>query len=312
MLFFVTFCLIGFITLGIRNQHPVSNTILPRDSSDFLRPAVHQAVLSEARLTENVLVSDFAVRKESTVGRPQVPKVISFDSGLFWSNEICDCPRAEDKASPSPSFWGHGERFAKRVIGKPCVYPTRQVVGRSLSKVLEDNSDAGDFWPGKVQYGGVNRNVGSQFSLCGIAQKFGLPSHNINRVLHYATLKRHLPHLCLDEVQSAYGSDNTSKSDKEEGYVWGIFSSKQTCEIAMRLIFGPLAFYGGVIWLYRALSCVRRWRRRVQIGLSCILIASGLGAFLLPVYWQDASKKYDERQSFQHNYKIVQQKLFTS
>ncbi len=312
MLVFVTFCSVGFITLYIRDQHPVSNTIRLRDSSDLFRPAVHQAVLSEARLTENVMISDFSVRKESTAGRPQVPEIISFDGGLFWSNEVRDCTRAEDRASHSPSPWGNGERFVKRVIGEPCVYPTREVVGRSLSKVLEDNSDARDFWLGKLQYGGVNRNVGSQFSLCGIAQKFRLPSHNINRVLHYATLKPHLADLCLNEAQGAYGSENTSKPNKEEGYVWGIFGSKQTCEIAMRLIFGPLAFYGGIIWHYRALGCLRRWRRRVQIGLSCILIGSGLGAFLFPVYWQDASEKYDKRQSSQHNYKIVPQIFLTS
>lgn len=75
---------------------------------------------------------------------------------------------------------------------------------------------------------------------------------------------------------------------------WGIFSTKETAEIAFRYTLGPTALYGGSILFYYALGFVGRWRRRVFACLGCLLIAAGLGAITLPRYWQDDCHEYHE------------------
>jgi len=85
---------------------------------------------------------------------------------------------------------------------------------------------------------------------------------------------------------------------KKQRYVWGVFGSKETAEIAFRYTLGPLALYGGAILLYFACGYQRRWRRWAFSIIGICLITAGLSALTLPRYWQDDCYEYRECQSF--------------
>lgn len=67
--------------------------------------------------------------------------------------------------------------------------------------------------------------------------------------------------------------------------VWGIFRSRETAEIAFRFSLAPVAFWGGCLLLYHA-------RNRLLYVAALVLMAAGLGAILLPIYWQDDCEEY--------------------
>jgi hypothetical protein len=94
---------------------------------------------------------------------------------------------------------------------------------------------------------------------------------------------------------------------KKQRYVWGVFGSKETAEIAFRYTLGPLALYGGAILLYFACGYQRRWRRWAFSIIGICLITAGLSALTLPRYWQDDCYEYRECQSFPHNAENVSQ-----
>src|SRR5260370_28449125 len=107
--------------------------------------------------------------------------------------------------------------------------------------------------------------------------------------------------LPLDLYESSDSSDYAQDSDEHESYVWGIFRSRETLEIALRFTLGPVALYGGAFLFYYACNHPGRYRRWILSTLAIGLIAAGLGAFLLPIYWQDACHHYHDCQTFQHN-----------
>ena len=121
-------------------------------------------------------------------------------------------------------------------------------------------------------------------------------------------LAAHFNDLGSNEDKGNHAHGNAAKADKKESYVWGIFRTKETLELGLRYSLGPIALYGGAIMLYFAGNKLRRWRMWVACACSIGLIAAGLGAFFLPVYWQDACDKYNDCQTFQHDVKIVPQK----
>ena len=120
-------------------------------------------------------------------------------------------------------------------------------------------------------------------------------SSNGSLIFHFSRLEGHLHGLSLhpfnllfDSTQSKESDENSTQPRKEKGYVWGVFSSKESAEIAFRYTLGPIALYGGSFLLYRALDYRRRWRRWLFSCLGTILIAGGFGAITMPRYWQDA------------------------
>jgi len=112
--------------------------------------------------------------------------------------------------------------------------------------------------------------------------------------------------------QGKDGSDNPKQPNEKQTYIWGVFRTKETLEVALRYTFGPLALYGGAFLLYFTCDYPRRWWRWIGSVMAIGLIAIGLGALLLPRYWQDDCEEYHECQSFQHNSAIVPQKSLDS
>jgi len=113
--------------------------------------------------------------------------------------------------------------------------------------------------------------------------------------------------LTLQFKKRAERNADAHNPNSKEGYIWGIFRTKETAEIALRFSLGPIALYGGAILFYFA--CRHSgWKWRLFSALGVVSIASGLGAFLLPIYWQDDCEEYNDCQSFQHNTENVPQK----
>jgi hypothetical protein len=118
--------------------------------------------------------------------------------------------------------------------------------------------------------------------------------------------------LALNFLEGANSREYTSNPDQNKGYVWGIFRTKETLEVAIRYTFGPLALYGGAFLLYFTCDHPRRLWRWIGSVIAIGLIAIGLGLLTLPRYWQDDCEEYHECQSFQHNSAIVPQKPLDS
>jgi hypothetical protein len=132
------------------------------------------------------------------------------------------------------------------------------------------------------------------------------------RLLHFYQLILHQFCLFVDRNKGENSSDNTTKANKKQTYVWGIFGTLEATEIVLRLILGPLALYGGAFLLYFAGSS-NPLRIRWGLGtLAIILIAAGLGAFFFPIYWQDNCKEYRDCQTFPHDAKLYPKNILTS
>lgn len=113
-------------------------------------------------------------------------------------------------------------------------------------------------------------------------------------------LTPHFSNLGFDLSQSQYSGYDAEKSNESESYIWGVFSSKESAEIAFRYTLGPLALYGGAFLLYYASGLSIRRRRWILSTVSVGMIAVGMGAITMPRYWQDACHKYNECQSLEH------------
>jgi hypothetical protein len=120
-------------------------------------------------------------------------------------------------------------------------------------------------------------------------------------------LTAHFDHLLSNQNKSSDTYKYAAEAYKEQSYVWGIFRAKETLEIAVPYSLGPIALYVGAILLYFACNDPRRRRRWIGCAVAIVLSAAGLGAFFLPIYWQDACEKYNDCQSFQHISQIVPQ-----
>ena len=127
----------------------------------------------------------------------------------------------------------------------------------------------------------------------------------VPRCLHFSQLALHQLGLLVDSQEGKNGSNDAAQSDKKQTYVWGVFRTKETAELAFRYILGPFALYGGSFLLYYACNRSRRSRRYVLGAIAIALIAAGLGAFFLPIYWHDDCNEYRDCQVFQHNSAIV-------
>jgi hypothetical protein len=119
-------------------------------------------------------------------------------------------------------------------------------------------------------------------------------------------LSLHQPGLLVDSFDGQESRNNTPESDKKQGYVWGVFGSKESAEIAFRFTLGPVAFYGGCVLFYFALD--RKRRRKYWLGVSLVLITAGLAALTMPRYWQDAEEQ-NKYPIIQHDAENVSQKL---
>ncbi len=119
--------------------------------------------------------------------------------------------------------------------------------------------------------------------------------------------------LCLNCFERTDGYDDSPDSDTNQEKVWQVFRCKQTLEVALRVVFGMISLYGGALLIYydgRGRRG-RRWWARLFDGLGTLLVGCGLGAFLLPVYWQDGCNE-DKGEGVSHRVIYVTQKLLTT
>jgi hypothetical protein len=141
--------------------------------------------------------------------------------------------------------------------------------------------------------------------ICGLFHQISLAPDGSQRVVRSDSLECCFPRLPTDYAQSAYSGYHTTQAHKKQGYVWGIFGTKETLKIALWCSMGPLALYGGSLLFNFVRGNHRRHRRFPLSALAVLLIAARFGAFLFPIYWHDACEEYRDCQSFPHYSAIV-------
>jgi IS1 family transposase len=116
-------------------------------------------------------------------------------------------------------------------------------------------------------------------------------------------------------AQRAKGSErysNTVYSGNQQSDIGQVFGSKQATEIAVRVICGPFLLYWGGLLIYHVDGNRDRRGRCYVLLLDCIgmvMVGLGLGAFLLPIYYDCRYNKNCKRESQPfHNGAIVLQK----
>jgi hypothetical protein len=102
--------------------------------------------------------------------------------------------------------------------------------------------------------------------------------------------------LLLDISQSTDSHYSSDDSDYEEANIGQVFRGKQTTEIALRVICGPIFLLCGCLLIYYVSP--NSWRGRGLFALGVLLIGLGFGAFFLPVYYQDARQHERNRDPF--------------
>ena len=127
-------------------------------------------------------------------------------------------------------------------------------------------------------------------------------------IYRHAELTAHLNNLAIDYNKGTRRCDYTKKTNNAQSYIWGIFRTKETLEIALRFSLGPIALYGGAVIFYFA---GRRsgWQRWLFGGVGGVLIGSGMGAFFLPIYWQDDCEEYGDCQGSPHQIKSSRRQI---
>jgi hypothetical protein len=120
----------------------------------------------------------------------------------------------------------------------------------------------------------------------------------------------HRDSLSFNFFQGANSNDDSNDSCKEQSDVGEVLRRNQAREITGRLLVGPLALFMGCFLIYRADYDRGRLRFYFIFVLGANLVGVGLGAFFLPIYWQDNCKQ-SNKPKVSHGIKIVTQRLLT-
>lgn len=177
---------------------------------------------------------------------------------------------------------------------------------------MESQPNAFDMrYPGTVISQAHSHNSGHE-GRTGFSGLIWNPIQGKANLLKYPSAPRlgHIVGLRLNLFKCAESDTYPTKADKEKGYVWGIFRTKETLEITLRFSLGPVALYGGAILFYFALDG-SGWEGRIFRTFGLALIAPGLGAFLFPIYWQDDCEEYGDCPSSSFHLKIVPRNFLT-
>jgi IS1 family transposase len=123
--------------------------------------------------------------------------------------------------------------------------------------------------------------------------------------------------LSSDYSERANGDEDASNSDEAKNDIGEIFRCKQTREIALRMLFGPIFLGCGCLLIYHVNVRGRRWswlRFRCRLlqftGLVCV--SGGWGAFVLPIYYLHDDCNGEDGDKRLHGPITVTQKLLTS
>ncbi len=120
--------------------------------------------------------------------------------------------------------------------------------------------------------------------------------------------------LPINDFQSTNRNNDADNSREEQPDIRKILRRKQTTEIAFRVTFGPIVLSIGCLLIYYDPGIrwnwgfVGIWLTRL---LGVVFVGSGLGAFFLPVYWQEQCD-YDCEQIPFHTNTVPQKYLLTS
>lgn len=123
--------------------------------------------------------------------------------------------------------------------------------------------------------------------------------------------------LSFDRPQRSDSNADSYDSCQEQEKIRKIIRRNESVEIALRLIFGPICFFGGCLFLHKiafpAIDSYWGWDTFLYVLFGMFLVALGIGCFVLPVYWQEKYHQTDNCQPSPHNSVIVSQKyLLTS
>jgi hypothetical protein len=129
--------------------------------------------------------------------------------------------------------------------------------------------------------------------------------------MHGDSLEFHFSGLPSHFMKGTYRNTDTPNPYYDQQEAGQILRGKETNEIVWRVCGGVIALYGGGFLLYYAID-KRGWRKWILGTICMVLIAAGLGAFLLPVYWQPYCEQNPYCQNLPHNLVIVPQKHLTS
>ena len=116
----------------------------------------------------------------------------------------------------------------------------------------------------------------------------------------------------INRFESADRHYNANHACQEQADIGDVLRRKQTTEIALRVILGPIFLCVGCLLIYCVnLSGGGRYRACRFLALYILgplLVALGLGAFFLPIYWQDDCKQSSEQDKVFHGAGTVTQR----
>src|ERR1019366_1407731 len=111
-------------------------------------------------------------------------------------------------------------------------------------------------------------------------------------------LAPHAASLTAQNLQGAQGNEDSDDPCHEQANIRKVLRRKQAVEIALRVILGPIALFGGCLLAYRIDDRGgKRVRKFLLYCLSFLLIGAGLGAFCAPIYWQTCQQQSEYSQT---------------
>jgi IS1 family transposase len=126
---------------------------------------------------------------------------------------------------------------------------------------------------------------------------------------HDRSLSIHQVSLVTNLSKSENCDSDTNNTNYKKTNIWQILRRKQAYEVGFRLVCGPTFLLLGCVLIYHVDDARGGWRRRFRFCGGTVLVGGGLGAFFLPVYWQDECKPYGR--SFPGHQLNVSQKVLT-
>ena len=273
---------------------------------------MQQAKVGELGIPEAIPIGQFSIDIDRALRRSNE----MHDASLNWRSPSSDhdvrvAAWGQRRNSRLEITWRLWEFFLQWVWPYPRVNPPAHIVGGSLAEVFHVNLHFRRSFLPKLNLGMGEADVGPQFS-------HGVIAHGFDNLIGLLPAFRRLGDLPLHDVslssyrlQGRNRYSNATDSCKEQQDVRQVFGRKQTREVIVRVIFGAIFLYFGFFLLYR--NNRRGWRFWLMNIFGWMLTGSGLGAFLLPVYY-DCRYSEDCQYGGQpsHSRTIVLQKYLTT
>lgn len=273
---------------------------------------VEQSVVRNVFLPEGILVGYVPIQVDCSGASPKLGNF--FLSQAFRNDEpFCvDYSRSNGGSGFCKALSGAGKLGFKRIFPKEDIAPVFNLESWRLARVLDVHRG---YWsPVGMRDPSLRRCIRSRCfqwrSDINDVPKFG---QDVSSQLSFGTL--------LQMIQSPDRDDDATYPHEDQDNLRQVFGRKQTREVALRMIFGPvLLALGWMLALYSDCWAARGWRRchygAVTLWglriLSMLLLGGGLGAFLLPVNYDCRYKDNCQNNSLSpHGEKLYHKKLTT-